>query len=142
MEEILSYSDTINLLHRFAFRIERQSDQILFEKLGIGFSQYKILHALNKNPRYTQKQLASLLGQTEASVSRQIKIMRENGILSSSINPKNRREHLTLLSTKGLRIHEAAYESLEKYNKKLLENIDDKERKKLESILDKLYIHL
>jgi DNA-binding MarR family transcriptional regulator len=125
-------------LQRLTFRIERNFDQILFEKFGIGFSQYKILEALDKNPKYTQKQLSSLLGQTEASVSRQIKILRSDGLISTTINPKNRREHITIISPKGGRIHDAAYSSLEIFSKKILESIDSKEKSRLSSLISKI----
>ena len=61
--------DVITKIQRLAFRIERHADQILLEKLGIGFSQFRIIHELERNPKAKQNQLARALGQTEASIS-------------------------------------------------------------------------
>src|SRR5579863_5003598 len=90
------------LLQHVSFVLARQADQALQERLGIGFSQYKILMTLQFNPHVQQKQIAESLGQTEASISRQIKLLHDKGLLSTRINPSNRREHITTPTPKGV----------------------------------------
>jgi DNA-binding MarR family transcriptional regulator len=58
------------LMQRLSFLLARQSDQVLQEQLGIGFSQFKILMALGWDPSCQQRHIADKLGQTEASVAR------------------------------------------------------------------------
>jgi DNA-binding MarR family transcriptional regulator len=130
----------ITQLHRLAFRIERHADQILLEKLGIGFSQFKILHELDSNPVYKQNQLALALGQTEASVSRQMKLMRSMGLIYSNINPNNRREHITTLSAKGTKLRDASTESLNKYYSSIVSSTSSKDLDRLTDILSKLSV--
>jgi DNA-binding MarR family transcriptional regulator len=96
------------LLQHVSFVLARQADQALQERLGIGFSQYKILMTLQMNPHVQQKQIAESLGQTEASISRQIKLLHEKGMLTTRINPDNKRVHITTPTTKGLKMTEAA----------------------------------
>lgn len=96
------------LLHHLAAVIGKQSDQALQEQLGIGLSQFKILMVLEWNPRVQQKAIADSLGQTEASVSRQIKLLKEKGLLVSKADPQNRRKHITTPTTKGMQVTEAA----------------------------------
>ncbi len=96
------------LLNHLAAVISKQSDQALQEQLGIGLSQYKILMVLEWNPRVQQKAIASSLGQTEASISRQIKLLKAKGQLVSKVDPQNRRKHITAPTPLGMQVTEAA----------------------------------
>lgn len=86
----------------------KQADQVLQEQLGIGLSQFKILMVVEWNPRVQQKVIADSLGQTEASISRQIKLLKSKGLLETKIDPQNRRKHITAPTTMGMQITEAA----------------------------------
>lgn len=123
------------LLQHLAFTMSRQNDQNLQERLGIGFSQFKILMVLERNPHIQQRQIAETLGQTEASISRQIKVMLEKGLLSSTINPQNRREHITTPTNKGARVVEEASAILNNYHGPMFERLSEKERIELGNIL-------
>lgn len=96
------------LLHHLAAVVGKQSDQVLQEQLGIGLSQYKILMVLEWNPRVQQRVIAESLGQTEASVSRQIKLLKQRGLLASKTDSTNRRKHITMPTPLGMQITEAA----------------------------------
>jgi DNA-binding MarR family transcriptional regulator len=96
------------LLTHLAAVISKQSDQVLQEQLGIGLSQYKILMVLEWNPRVQQKAIADSLGQTEASVSRQISLLKEKSLLVSKADPQNRRKHITTPTPLGMQLTEAA----------------------------------
>lgn len=96
------------LMNHVASVIGKQSDQVLREQLGIGLSQYKILLVLEWNPRVQQRSIADSLGQTEASISRQIKLLKTKGLLQSKIDHTNRRKHLTAPSPLGMQVTEAA----------------------------------
>jgi len=96
------------LIQHLASVMGRQSDQLLQEQLGIGLSQFKILMVLEWNPRVQQKTIADSLGQTEASISRQIKLLKDKKLLVTKQDPQNRRKHLTAPTTLGMQITEAA----------------------------------
>ncbi|HSX46335.1 MAG TPA: MarR family winged helix-turn-helix transcriptional regulator [Candidatus Saccharimonadia bacterium] len=96
------------LLNHVAAVTGKQSDQVLREQLGIGLSQYRILMVLEWNPRVGQKSIANSLGQTEASISRQIKLLQKKGLLQSRPDPNNRRKHITAPSPLGMQVTEAA----------------------------------
>ena len=123
------------LLQHTATILMRQSDQVLQERLGIGMSQLKILMMLDHAPNAQQRKLAECLGQTEASISRQIKLMQEKGVLTVRVNPKSRREHLTVPTAKGLKMTEAALEVLSQYHTPMMELINDKQRDQLKATL-------
>lgn len=104
------------LLNHLAFVLNRQSDYALQQKLGLGFSQFKIMMVLRWNPHIQQKQIAEKLGQTEASISRQIKLLHEMSLLQTVKRPENRREHITTLTTKGEKVVDQAIEALNEYH--------------------------
>jgi len=96
------------LIQHLASVISKDVDQTLQEQLGIGFSQYKILMVLEWNPRVQQKSIAKSLGQTEASISRQIKLLEKKGLISTKIDPNNKRVRISTPSILGMQITEAA----------------------------------
>lgn len=116
------------LLNHLAFVLARQSDQVLQERLGIGYSQFKIMMVLRKNPHIQQKVIADRLGQTEASISRQIKLLNEQGLLQTVRPPDNKREHITTLTSKGERFCDEAMEILGAYHAPVYDSLNDKQK--------------
>ncbi|MFO0781530.1 MAG: MarR family winged helix-turn-helix transcriptional regulator [Candidatus Saccharimonadales bacterium] len=96
------------LIQHLSAVMGKQADQVLQEQLGIGLSQFKILMVVEWNPRVQQKTIADSLGQTEASISRQIKLLKSKGLLVTKPDPHNRRKHITAPTTLGMQITEAA----------------------------------
>lgn len=96
------------LTQHLAAIMGKQVDQVLREQLGIGLSQFKILMVLEWNPRVQQRVVAVSLGQTEASISRQIKLLEGKGLLLARPDPRNRRKHITAPTPLGMQITEAA----------------------------------
>jgi DNA-binding MarR family transcriptional regulator len=127
------------LLQHTAGTLARQSDQVLQERLGIGLSQFKILMVLQWNPSVQQKHIAENLGQTEASISRQIKLMHQDGLLQSRVSQENRREHITTLTQKGVRLGEEAMNVLNQYHAPMWEAIGEKGQKHLAELLSRLH---
>jgi DNA-binding MarR family transcriptional regulator len=101
-------NNLLYLIQHLAAILGKQSEQILQEQLGIGLSQFKILMVLEWNPRVPQRHIAESLGQTEASISRQIKVLKAKGMLVSKPDPENRRKHITAPTPLGMQVTEAA----------------------------------
>jgi len=138
----VSHTNNIGfLLQHLSFVLARQSDQVLQEQLGIGFSQFKILMALQWHPDIQQKQIAERLGQTEASISRQIKLLQDQGLLTANVNPQNRREHLTRPTTRGERFTDKAMEVLNNYHAPMFARLSDKQQQQLQEILGVMHDH-
>lgn len=127
------------LLQHTATILMRQSDQVLQERLGIGMSQYKLLIMLQNTPNVQQRKLAECLGQTEASISRQTKLLCEKGLLAIHVNPKSRREHITVLTAKGNKMTEAASDVLSNYHAPMFDLLSEKQRQQLMEILSKFH---
>ena len=131
----LPFQTTGYLLNRLAFSLSRQSDQILLERLGIGMSQYIIMHILQLQSSIQQRVIATQLGQTEASISRQMKILANQSLLEVRTNPQNRREHVIMLTLKGERIIDEANNILDEFHKSVFEKIGDKSYKNFAELI-------
>jgi DNA-binding MarR family transcriptional regulator len=127
------------LIQHLAFSLGRTNDQVLQEQLGIGFSQFKLMMVLQKMPHIQQKQIANALNQTEASISRQIKLLHEKSLLQTVVSPKNRREHITTLTPKGVRYTEEAKRILTNYYEPMFSNISQKDLDHLLKTLNELH---
>jgi len=127
------------LIQRLSFCLARQSDQVLQEQLGIGLSQFKILMVLGWHSNVQQRQIADNLGQTEASISRQIKLLKDKGLLTTEVSPQNRREHITRPTAKGQRLSEKALEVLNNYHAPMFAKLNDKAQSQLLESLTTLY---
>ncbi len=124
------------LLQHVASLTGKQSEQVLQERLGIGLSQFKILRVLQANPYIKQREIATNLGQTEASISRQVKLMLDDGLLHSTVSPKNRREHITVPTQKGLKLTTAAMDALAQYHTPTFATLSEKQREQMQTILE------
>jgi DNA-binding MarR family transcriptional regulator len=128
----MAFTDNLGyLLLHTASTLARQADQVLQERLGIGLSQYRIMMVLQWYPNVQQKHIAENLGQTEASISRQIKLMLEDGLLQSMVSPKNRREHITTLTGKGERLANEASSVLNQYYAPIFTGLSEKQQRQL-----------
>jgi DNA-binding MarR family transcriptional regulator len=127
------------LLQHLSTVLARQSDQALQEQLGIGFSQFKILMVLKWNPNVQQRSIANNLGQTEASISRQIKLLHDEGLLTTRINQENRRQHITTPTAKGERLTEKALVVLNSFHNPVFSSISDKQKEQLLAILKTMH---
>lgn len=127
------------LLHHVSTVVYRQADQALQERLGLGLSQFKILMICQWRPQVTQRDLANCLGQTEASISRQVKLLHEKGMLVTRIDPDERRRHLTTTTAKGVKITAAAREVLGQYQAPILEMLGPKQQEQLLNALQQIH---
>ena len=69
-------------LHKISFLLEKKADEQLKQSVGIGYAQYKVLEAIYQHDLTKQNVVAALLDQTEASISRQVKILQSKGLIT------------------------------------------------------------
>ncbi len=136
----MSNSNKIDyILQHITSLLTRDSDQILLEQLGIGYSQYKILRILSNGVGVKQKFIADTLGQTEASISRQIDILISKSLITKQVDPHNRRNRLITITSKGRKIAEATKQVLSKYHNSMLGDLSDKQQADLLKLLESLH---
>ncbi len=88
-------------IHKLAFLLEKRADENLKKQVGIGFAQYKVLEAIGRNALAKQNVIAELLDQTEASISRQIKILEKQGLIVVATVMGNKRARELTLTDRG-----------------------------------------
>jgi DNA-binding MarR family transcriptional regulator len=127
------------LLQHLTSLSARHSDQFLQEQLGIGYAQFKILRIVGEGLPFKQKYIADVLGQTEASISRQIKLLMSEGYITAKKDPRNRRVHLIEITAAGEQIYRASLGVLGKYRSTLLNSMSDKKQQNLVDLLTDLH---
>lgn len=125
-------------LHHLSFMLDRQSDLFLLDRFRIGFSQFKILMSLLHHSDVLQRDIAEFLGQTESSVSRQIQILVDDGLINSHRDPNDHRQRVTKLTTKGEKLARKAIVELEKHFAPMFETLSQKKQSELAEMLDTL----
>lgn len=139
----MSFRNSVGyLLHELAFLIDSHSDQVLRERLGIGYSQFKILMILEEKDGTTQKAIADALVQSEPSISRQIKILQRSGLIQVQISKSNKRERLVHLTLQGEHMLERASYALNSYHSPMFETLSEKHRQQLYDNLSTLQRYL
>lgn len=95
-------------LHKVVFLLDKLVDQALEEELGITFSQFKIIMAIDYNT-VCQKEVATFWDMTEAAVSRQVELLLASKLLLRKENEENRRQYHLTLSEKGKRVFDEGF---------------------------------
>lgn len=88
-------------VHKLAFLLEKRADESLKTQVGCGFAQYKVLEAIGRNSLAKQNMIAELLDQTEASISRQIKILEKRSLIVVATVMGNKRARELSLTEQG-----------------------------------------
>ncbi len=123
---------------KLAFSLLRRSDELLQSKLGIGYAQYKLLEVLAEHPNSSQRFVASALMQTEASISRQVKLMQSAGLLRVGTPAENKRVRVISLSSKGSELHTRAAGILNQCYMSYFGGLSPSESKAFAQIVSKL----
>lgn len=127
------------LLHHLSFVLDRQSDIFLVENYNLGFSQLKIMFALKWHEGVQQREIAAFLGQTEASVSRQLKLLVKRGLVGIRVLPENRRQHVATLTKAGEDLSARAMLGLEGLHREVFARLSEHDQLQLMNILEKLH---
>jgi DNA-binding MarR family transcriptional regulator len=127
-------------IHRLSTVLGRVADSTLQDCCGFGVSQFKILWMLHKHQEgVLQATIAKWLNQTEAAVSRQVGLLEEDGLIKKQVDPKNRRNHIIMLSVEGNKFAENAMNSLVKEYKPFFSVLSEAEQIKLNTMLEKIF---
>jgi DNA-binding MarR family transcriptional regulator len=117
------------LLHKIGAMLEKQSDEVLFEEFGLGYSQFKLLMVLQSS-------------KTEASISRQIGLLKLAGFVSVAKTDEDRKKNIIGLTLKGSQVAEEAMNTLQARYAPLFGTLSSAEQASLASTLGKLYDEL
>lgn len=125
-------------IHRLAFLLEKQADEALKRQLGIGFAQYKVIEAINQNMLARQNTIATMLDQTEASISRQIRILRKKGLISVNEVMGNKRARELALTIQGEEFVSQAEEIIDISIANVIGGVSYQEQKLLQELFERM----
>lgn len=129
-------------LHRLEFILQHQSDQLLRSQVGVGFGQIRIMDELGKTTACSQREIASKLYQTEANISRQLRLLQKKGLVNIARKPDDKRQRQVTLTTKGSQAHSRAQLVLAKFQKQILGSVEYREAYNFTETLTKLLASL
>ncbi len=125
-------------IHRLAFLLEKKADGALHEQLGVGFAQYKVLEAISQNTLAKQNLIADLLDQTEASISRQIKLLHKQGLINVSQVMGNKRARELSLTMQGEEIVSQSMQVLDLTTSQIMDTLSFQEQKILQELFARM----
>ena len=137
---MLKSSDLATNIHRLSTVLGRVADCTLQDSCGFGVSQFKILWMLHIHKEgVLQATIANWLSQTEAAISRQIGLLEQEGLIKKRVDPKNRRNHIIILSDKGTKLAGNAMSRLLKEYKPYFGVLTEAEQIELNRMLEKVF---
>lgn len=114
------------LLH-LTYILQQSSDEFLLREAGVSLSQTRIMSGLDLTTVCSQRYLASSLRQTEANISRQLQVMKEQGLVSITKNKKDARQRDVKLTRKGAGKYDKAEKVLGRLQKTWYKQLDQSE---------------
>lgn len=125
------------LLH-LTYVLQQLTDENLLKSSGVGLSQTRIMSVLSLSIPQSQRHVARLLQQTEANVSRQLKVMKRHGLVSVIKNSKDARIRGVKLTSKGASKYHRALKVINAQEAEMLKLLDAKEHKAFDQAANNL----
>jgi DNA-binding MarR family transcriptional regulator len=125
-------------IHKLAFLLEKRSDESLKEQVGIGFAQYKVLEAIGRNMLAKQNMIAELLDQTEASISRQVKILEKKKLIIIGTVMGNKRARELSLTELGEELLGHCEEILDLAQAQIIGSLSYQEQRHFQELFERM----
>lgn len=125
-------------IHQLAFLLEKRADESLRRQADVGFAQFKVLEAVGRNMLAKQNMIAELLDQTEASISRQVKILQKKELLIVATVMGNRRARELSLSEKGEELLMHCEEILDFTHGQIMNTLNAEEQMYFQQFLERM----
>ena len=125
-------------IHTLAFLLEKSADENLKEQVELGFAQYKVIEAIGRNMHAKQNAIAEMLDQTEASISRQIKILQRKKLIHVDMVMGNKRARELSLTELGERQLRQCQEILELTHAKVFGGLSYDEQRYFQALFDRM----
>jgi len=107
---------------------------------GINFTEFMLIYYLNQTQGFTLSRiaLAEKVALTASGVTRVLQPMEKNGLVEKSINPRDARQSLVVLTKAGQEIAQDAIKTIEYTAEDVLSLLDIDELSTLSQLLKKL----
>jgi len=136
---------TMPLNRMVTFRVSRlhakiiaQGTRILMETAGLSLMQWRVLVTLETSGRVTPAEIVRRTGLDKSQLSRTIKGMVADGLLTSEPSETDQRAHVIDVTEKGADLFKRARPHMRRRQQLLLDALSDSELKMLFAAFDKL----
>jgi len=121
------FADTSRLHHRYHHSI--------FERFNLHRGQCRIFIKLKDSEGISQKELASRMNISPATLTRMVQNMEKNGYITRKTSEADQRITLIHLTEKGIETRAIIDKKLKAIDEKIFKNFNEEERKILEDML-------
>lgn len=119
-------------IHRASTVLSRDAERIIMKKYGFSYSQFKLIWVLlRNNDGVNQATIAEWLNQTPAAVSRQIKHLNQQELVSIVVSKQSKRDNVVRLTPKGRMLARDVMKQLESQQAEYFSELDDTQKIKL-----------
>lgn len=125
-------------IHKLAFLLEKRADENLKDYTGIGFAQYKVLETIGAHTNAQQNTVAELLDQTEAGISRQVKILEKKNLISIGMVMGNKRARELSVTENGEVVLRQSAEILDAVQDQVLGSLSHEEQKYFQLLFERM----
>jgi len=107
--------------------LQQSADELLAREVGTSLSHVRIMSGLGSAIARSQHELALELQQTEANISRQLQVMKKQGLVGITKNKKDGRQRDVKLTRKGQNKFDSANKLLKKQQSSFLKVLNQGE---------------
>lgn len=126
------------LIHKIDNKIKTNIDNH-FKIHDLTFSQSQVLHLLGKNGgTVNQKQLQTMMNVSHPTMVGLVQRLEANGFVTTAPDNLDRRNKIVSITEEAIKFKEEMVKSGEKFNRTMLEGINDEELSVVTSVLNKM----
>ena len=119
-------------------RISQDIARLYAQRFALGVTEWRVMAVLGRYPDLSASEVAERTAMDKVAVSRAVASLLRDGRLKRSTHEDDRRRSVLALSAKGYRIYDEVAPLALRYEHELLAALDEKERRALARILDRL----
>lgn len=123
---------------RLNARLTAQARRVLSETAGISLSQWRVFATIDFEGPISSVEIARKVGFDKALISRTVRSMLSEGLLSTTPDPQDHRRHVLDLTAKGRAVAERARAAMRSRQEALLGSMADDQREVLFQCFDQL----
>ena len=119
-------------------RISQDIARLYAQRFALSVTEWRVLAVLGRYPELSASEVAERTAMDKVAVSRAVASLIRDGRLKRRTHGEDRRRSVLSLSAKGYKIHDEVAPMALRYEHELLAALDEKERRALARILDRL----
>lgn len=114
-------------------------EQFQHEKVNLTLEQYFLLNILENEGEMIIQELASILDRDKSAITRHINGLEENGFVSRTPDPEDRRRKILLVTKPGIQVLAKAKHLEAQINDHITHHIPEKKLTEFEDILNSIF---